>query len=126
MRKTRNRLLGYGIVLCLAGIAFQLASTAIFGAVISALPQQDPAGFVIIGFIDSVVQSCLVPLGTAMIAISIALRMLGGRIRIDASEAGTGTDQPGLVHEPGDTEDHGRGGADAVETFTDGHHRTDS
>lgn len=87
MRKTRNRLLGYGIVLCLAGIAFQLASTTIIGAFVSSLPQQDPAGLVIIGFIDSVIASCVVPLGTAMIAISIALRMLCGRIRIDASES---------------------------------------
>lgn len=87
MRKTRNRLLGYGIVLCLAGIAFRMASTTILGAFISSLPQQAPAGFIILEFITTVISSCVVPLGTAMIAISIALRMLDGRLRIDQRES---------------------------------------
>lgn len=95
MNQTRNRLLGYGITVCLAGIAFQMASTALLGFIVSSLPTQQPMGYIILEFITTVVASCVVPLGTAMIAISVALRMLGGRVRIltsaETADASDGT-----------------------------------
>lgn len=92
MERVRNRLLGYGITLCLAGIAFRMAATTLLASIYSTLPSQQPLGAVIIEFISTVVASCVVPLGTAMIAISIALRMLAGRIILAASP--DAVDQP--------------------------------
>lgn len=79
MATVSNRLIGYGVVTCLAGILFSMVATLLVGLLYEALPPQTNIAGAIIEFITTVVGVCLAPLGTALIAVGIALRMLDRR-----------------------------------------------
>ena len=76
MAPVAHRLIGYGVVTCLAGILFSMVATQLVGLLYEALPPQTIIAGAIIEFITTVVGVCLAPLGTALIAVGIALRML--------------------------------------------------
>ena len=76
MAPVAHRLIGYGVVTCLAGILFSMVATTLVGLLYEALPPQTVIAGAIIEFITTVVGVCLAPLGTALIAVGIALRML--------------------------------------------------
>lgn len=80
MAPVANRLIGYGVVTCLAGILFSMVATQLVGLLYEALPPQTVIAGAIIEFINTVVGVCLAPLGTALIAVGIALRMLERKI----------------------------------------------
>jgi len=79
MAPVAHRLIGYGVVTCLAGILFSMVATQLVGLLYEALPPQTVIAGAIIEFISTVVGVCLAPLGTALIAVGIALRMLERR-----------------------------------------------
>lgn len=79
MAPVANRLIGYGVVTCLAGILFSMVATQLVGLLYEALPPQTVIAGAIIEFVTTVVGVCLAPLGTALIAVGIALRMLNCR-----------------------------------------------
>jgi hypothetical protein len=76
MAPVANRLIAYGAVTCLAGILFSMVATQLVGLLYEALPPQTVIAGAIIEFVTAVVSVCLAPLGTALIAVGIALRML--------------------------------------------------
>ena len=76
MTPVANRLIGYGAITCLAGILFSMVATQLVGLLYEALPPQTVIAGAIIEFITTVVGVCLAPLGTALIAVGISLRML--------------------------------------------------
>ena len=80
MTPVANRLIGYGAITCLAGILFSMVATQLVGLLYEALPPQTIIAGAIIEFITTVVGVCLAPLGTALIAVGIALRMLERKI----------------------------------------------
>lgn len=79
MALVANRLIAYGVVTCLAGILFGMVATQLVGLLYEALPPQTVIAGAIIEFVTTVVGVCLAPLGTALIAVGIALRMLNSR-----------------------------------------------
>ena len=80
MAPVAHRLIGYGVVTCLAGILFSMVATTLVGLLYEALPPQTVIAGAIIEFITTVVGVCLAPLGTALIAVGIALRMLDRKL----------------------------------------------
>ncbi|MFI7579818.1 hypothetical protein [Kocuria kalidii] len=79
MATVSNRLIAYGAVTCLAGILFSMVATTLVGSLYEALPPQTVIAGAIIEFVTTLVGVCLAPLGTALIAVGIALRMLDGK-----------------------------------------------
>ncbi|KUG62297.1 hypothetical protein AVL61_16265 [Kocuria rosea subsp. polaris] len=79
MATVANRLIAYGAVTCLAGILFSMMAAQLVGLLYEALPPQTVIAGVIIDFVSRLVGVCLAPLGTALIAVGIALRMLDHR-----------------------------------------------
>lgn len=88
MATVANRLIAYGVVTCLAGILFSMVTTHLVGLIYQALPPQTVIAGAIIDFVTTLVGVCLAPLGTALIAVGIALRLLNGKF-----------DQPHLTRE---------------------------
>ena len=80
MTPVANRLIGYGAITCLAGILFSIVTMHLVDSLYDALPPQTVIAGAIIEFITTVVRICLAPLGTALIAVGIALRMLDRKL----------------------------------------------
>ncbi|MEX5270238.1 hypothetical protein [Kocuria sabuli] len=80
MTPVANRLIAHGAVTCMTGILFSMVATTPVGSLYQTLPPQTVTAGAIIEFVTAVVSVRLAPLGTALIAAGIALRMLNNRL----------------------------------------------
>lgn len=76
MKYARNRLIGYGVLICALGVLFMLVATNVAGSLFASLGRTDPIGAAIIEYVVALLRFAAVPLGAMLIALGIALHLV--------------------------------------------------
>lgn len=76
MKYARNRLIGYGTLICALGVLFSLGVTNVSTFLFSAVGRADNIAVFLVDFALSLLRSVAVPLGVTLIAIGLAIHLV--------------------------------------------------
>ncbi len=125
MKRIANKLMIYGIVIFLAGVALQVFSMLFLQLLFDRVEPGDMFTANALGTLSTIFSTSVIPLGMTFIAASVVVRMLENHLRLDEprtpSEASTAAGAKeaeilGVAPIP-------EGDDDSVETFTDDFYR---